>query len=89
MKRPLVGPLLLSLLCFAALAPALGQAPAEVQNLVFSDPSTLSWDPVTGADHYNVYRGALTGIDGSDPARCHGFRTAVAAPTTPPPLATS
>ena len=73
MKRPLVGPLLLSLLCFAALAPALGQAPAEVQNLVFSDPSTLSWDPVTGADHYNVYRGALTGIDGSDPARCHGF----------------
>ena len=35
---------------------AVAQAPAEVTNVVFTGTESLAWDPVTGSDHYNVYR---------------------------------
>jgi hypothetical protein len=31
--------------------------PGEVQRLRFANPETLSWDPVSGATRYNLYRG--------------------------------
>ncbi len=34
-------------------------APAEVLNQIFSDGTHLSWDALSGAQTYNVYRGAL------------------------------
>jgi uncharacterized protein (DUF1800 family) len=66
--------------------PVFGQTPAEVQDLNFGDPSTLFWDPAAGADVYHVYRGSVSGVDGSDPARCHGFEivgTIHSSPETP------
>ena len=52
---------------------ALAQTPGEVQGLVLSDTTTLSWDPVTGSDFYNVYRADLMRMAAGAPSRCHGF----------------
>lgn len=59
---------------WASLASA--EPPAEVQGVAFADPASMAWDPVAGADFYNVYRGALSGLASGLPGRCHGYRVA-------------
>lgn len=88
MRRSVVLGFASLLLLAIAVVPAFGQTPAEVQNLEFTDPVTLAWDPTAGADVYHVYRGHLSGIDGTEPARCHGFEigdTGYASPAMPGP----
>lgn len=39
--------------------------PREINNLRFSDETTLEWDPEASAARYQVYRGALTSLPGN------------------------
>ncbi len=79
------------LLAAAALAPAgAAAAPPEVGGVRFADASSLAWNPVIGASHYNVYRGNLSELASGVPPRCHGFRltsTSFSTPAPPPPAA--
>jgi uncharacterized protein (DUF1800 family) len=64
-------PILALFVLTAGVVPA--QSPGEVTGVGFSDVSTLSWNPVAGADFHHVYRGELQGIHAG---RCHGFELA-------------
>jgi hypothetical protein len=61
--------------------------PGEVRNQLFSDVSTMIWDPERSAGAYEVYRGLLSGLPGGYGA-C--FQSSLASATatdagTPPP----
>ncbi len=76
---------LLVLLLFLGV-PIVAQAPGEVRGVNFSDRAGVFWNPTTGADHYNVYRGNISEL-ASNPGRCHGFEvggTSFSTPGDPP-----
>ncbi|OLC53490.1 MAG: hypothetical protein AUH92_05955 [Acidobacteria bacterium 13_1_40CM_4_69_4] len=85
----LLGPMttLLALLVLAAGArPAFAAPPGEVTGDRVDPSSTLTWDPVTGADDYNVYRGDLAWLRTRAGALCHGDEvaaTSFASPANP------
>jgi len=49
------------------------QTPTEVGGVGFEAPELLTWEPVPGADSYNVYRGTLGELTLGVAGRCHGF----------------
>jgi hypothetical protein len=48
--------------------------PPETSALDFTTTNTMVWNPTSGADFYQVYRGTLSGLASGVPARCHGFQ---------------
>ena len=59
---------LITLLAFGGTLSA--QVPGEVGGVDFNAKTEMTWDGVTGADIYNVYRGELAA---DETARCHAF----------------
>lgn len=59
--------------CLAlSLAPVgLAQAPGEVSNLQFSNPTTLSWSALAGASDFNIYRAQHDQFLAGRPPACH------------------
>ena len=55
----------------------------EVDGLRFDAPGTTVWDPVSGVDFYNLYRGSLSLLAAGHPAQCHGHAIPAATFETP------
>jgi uncharacterized protein (DUF1800 family) len=49
----------------------LAQAPGEVSNLQFSNPTTLSWSALAGASDFNIYRAQHDQFLAGRPPACH------------------
>ena len=58
------------LLLTLSAGPGFGQAPAEISNLRFTDPTTLAWDPEPSVGVYNLYRDWLSALSGIGYGQC-------------------
>ena len=84
--RPFARTVLWLVILAASHAGLLAQAPPEVPNFRFTGTNMLSWNPSTGADFYNLYRGRLKDLKNGTPPQCHAYQvnaTTFASPQDP------